>query len=82
MVRGEPHAGQDTHLERVGVEAQPQSVSVVPGAQRVAHDPYVFEVREVRVLLKEQQGNIKAFKNATEHLARAGQAFLKLHSNR
>lgn len=45
-----------TYLKCFGIEAQPQSVPVVPGAQRVTHDLYVFEVREVRVLLRGEFG--------------------------
>lgn len=45
-----------TDLECFRVEAQPEGVSIIPGAQRVPHDLDVFEIREVRVHLKK---NIK-----------------------
>lgn len=49
-----------TYLKGAGVEAQPQSVSVVPVAQGVTHHPYVFKIREVRVLLKQEFKGMKS----------------------
>lgn len=43
-----------TNLKCFRVEAQPEGVSIVPGAQRVAHDLDVFEVGEVRVHLRKE----------------------------
>lgn len=57
------------YLKCFGIEAQPQSVPVVPGAQRVTHDLYVFEVREVRVLLREEFGVESIFELEKSHAA-------------
>lgn len=55
-----------TNLKCFRVESQPQSVSIVPGAQRVPHDFYVFKVREVRVLLKRRTLNYKGILETVE----------------
>jgi len=49
---GMPYA----YLKGVGVEAQPQCVSVIPAAQGVTHHSYVFKIRQVRVHLKQEHG--------------------------